>query len=126
MKSTAEKIEDLEQNDLLNFRDLSAREYLNRIACNIDLSSLYSIHSASNFSQFDKYMAVQLKLGHQMRLLKEPKVTMSDDDPLAIIAPVKVTRSSMLASLTVSLTFCKNKIERTMNELDTSGAASAD
>lgn len=46
---------------------MSARQYLDRIAFDINLNSLYTIHSVSNYNNFDKYSAIMLRLGHHMR-----------------------------------------------------------
>lgn len=51
---------------------MKARDFLERIIFKVNLNSLYTVHSATNFSHFDRFSAVILRLGHRMRRVKNP------------------------------------------------------
>ena len=48
-------------HDLANSMDFDAKKYLKRTAININLNSLYTVLSSTNFTTFDKFTGVLLK-----------------------------------------------------------------
>ena len=97
-----------ETNDLLKFRGFGAKNYLNRIAYDIKLNSLYTIHSSSNFNNFDKYSAIILRLGHHMRTVQMKK---DKEQPHKVISN-SFNMSALLIKWNLCMTTIKGEQER--------------